>query len=47
MISEIERTQKASELLQQKDYAGYGRLMNASHESLRYSLKVVFAIILY
>ena len=36
VISEIERTQKASELLQQGDYTGYGRLMNESHESLRY-----------
>ena len=36
VISEIVRTQEASELLQQGDYTGYGKLMNASHESLRY-----------
>ncbi len=35
VISEIERTQKASELLKQGDYTGYGKLMNDSHESLR------------
>ena len=39
VISEIERTTIASELLQQGDYTGYGKLMNESHESLRYSLK--------
>lgn len=36
VISEIERTQRAADLLQQGDYTGYGKLMNDSHESLRY-----------
>jgi galactokinase len=36
VISEIDRTQKASALLQQGDYGGYGKLMNESHQSLRY-----------
>ena len=35
VISEIKRTKEASELLQRADYTGYGKLMNASHESLR------------
>ncbi|NLI24652.1 MAG: galactokinase [Bacteroidales bacterium] len=39
-ISENERTGKAVQLLREGDLAGFGQLMNASHDSLRYDYEV-------
>lgn len=39
-ISENERTGKAVQLLRQGDLTGFGQLMNASHDSLRYDYEV-------
>ncbi len=37
VITEIDRTQRAQTAIENGDYAEFGRLMNASHDSLRFA----------